>query len=211
MKKMIKIIFVSIAWLSAIYASAHQPDISSLTLVEQQPSQWVLQMNASMTAFQYEVRNAYGEDSYASPEEFNQLLLQYLRAQMVIQVNGEEVTLGNGWVQLGHATTVAFELSEVPEVIETVFVNNEAFKNIRDSQVIFGIIIDGFEKSHFVLSNANDYQLHVSLTENQVLLAKIPWKGNRTLTAFIIILTGLIGFLFYNTRLKKRTLVQELD
>jgi hypothetical protein len=203
MKKIVKSIVIIIAWLSAVSANAHQPDISSLTLIEQQPGQWMLQLNASLTAFQYEVRNAYGEDSYASPEEFNQLLLKYLRGQISIQVNGEDVILGNGLVQLGHAATVAFEITEVPEVLENVFVRNKGFENIHHSQVIFVIVNEGFEKNHFLLNEANNFQLDVSMKDNQVLSAAPSWFDNRATLVTMLIITGLVGFVLYKTSFRK--------
>ncbi|WP_339756313.1 hypothetical protein [Algoriphagus aquimarinus] len=203
MKKLLTQIVAVFLWLSASGVSAHQPDISSFTIIEAQPGIWMLQLNASMTAFQYEVRNAYGEDSYASPEEFNQLLLDYLKKQIVIQINDEEVTLEKGLVRLGHATTVAFELSGVPEEIEEVFVRNYGFKNINKSQVIFSIIKEGMEKEQFLLNGENDFQLHLSLTEDQLLLPETPWISNRILLILALTGFGALGVLAYKRTSRK--------
>ncbi len=158
-------LLAAVLWLAAASASAHQPDVSSLTLVEQPLGRWMLQLNAPMTAFQHEVRITYGADSYASAEEFNQLLLEYLRAQIALRINNNDVTLGNGFVKLGHATTVVFELADFPEVVEEVWIKNHGFTNIRDSRSVFSIFKDGLDRDSFILNKENNFQFHLSLTE----------------------------------------------
>ncbi|WP_416866800.1 MAG: hypothetical protein ACMVP2_03905 [Imperialibacter sp.] len=197
MKKTMKSIFAMVAILFVTSAIAHQPDISSFTLIEKEPGQWMLQLNASMTAFQYEVRNAYGLDSYASAEEFNQLLLTHLKGQIDIRVNDREVTLENGMVMLGHATTVAFELSGVPGNVEEVFVKNKGFQNIYHSQGLFSIVKEGLARSRFVLSEANDYQLNVTLKDNEILLAETASNDFGSVLV-IILIVGLSAVFLFN-------------
>ncbi|MEQ9100082.1 MAG: hypothetical protein RIF36_15655 [Imperialibacter sp.] len=204
MKKIMKSILAMVAFLSATSAIAHQPDISSFTLIEKETGQWMLQLNASMTAFQYEVRNAYGEDSYASAEEFNQLLLTHLKEQIDIRINDKEVAFENGMVMLGHATTVAFELYGVPDTVEEVFVANKGFQSIHRSQVIFSIVKEGLARSRFVLNEANDYQLNASLKGNQLMIAeasspRVYWMAPAT----VAIAFALFGFLFYGINFRK--------
>lgn len=194
MKKIMKTIIAIIVILSAHSANAHQPDISSFTLVEQQVGHWMLQMNASMTAFQYEVRNAYGDDSYATPDEFNQLLLKHMKEQVQLKVNGKELTLKNGLVKLGHATTVAFEIPDFPDEVEEVFVKNTGFENINNSYVVFSIVKNEIDKSSFILSEVNDYKINVVLQNHEVLIAEIP--GN-SLWRSIVGASIIIGSFIY--------------
>ena len=207
MKKVLKSVLAAVLWLLAVSANAHQPDISSFTLIEHESGQWMLQLNASMTAFQYEVRNAYGEDSYASPEAFNQLLVNHLKKQIAIQVNGEEVTLRNGLVKLGHATTVAFELSEVPEAVTEVFVQNRGFENIHDSKVIFSIVKEGVERKQFVLNEENNFHLSVSLKEHRVLLAETLPNDYWIVIPVMVMIAGLLGLLFFKKRRRRKTII----
>ncbi|MDF9799310.1 hypothetical protein OKW21_004573 [Catalinimonas alkaloidigena] len=203
MKKILKSIIAAVLVLIAMSASAHQPDISSLTLLEHESGKWTLQLNASMTAFQYEVRNAYGDDSYASPEEFNQLLVNHLKEHIALQLNKENVTLENGLVRLGHATTVAFELSGVPEAVEEVFVENRGFENIHHSQIIFSIVKEELDKFQFILNEENNFQISLSLEDNQILLAETSWNSKWAFGAISIVVAGLLGFLFYRSRFRK--------
>ncbi|MEP4532964.1 MAG: hypothetical protein ABJ004_07755 [Cyclobacteriaceae bacterium] len=194
MKKHIKTIILVAIWLSASATHAHQPDISSITLVEQESGAWTAQINAGILGFQYEVESVHGKGSYSSVEEFNHLLLTHLRENIVILVNDEEIELTKGIVKLGHAATVVFELSEVPAELNKVFVKNEGFKSIHNSQSIFSIVKEGLDRDQFIISSDNDFQVEVMINNNQVLMAGNT-SSNKNLiiiaTAITILLTGL--------------------
>ncbi|WP_147383190.1 DUF6702 family protein [Pontibacter oryzae] len=172
MKKTLKSILAAFVWLTAMAAHAHQPDLSTFTLVEQQPGNWMLVLNASLTAFQQEVRYTYGEDSYTSPEEFNKLVIKHLKDKVSLNINGREVALGNGLVKLGHATTVAFKLSGVPADVSEVYVKNAGFQDIHHSQVVFSVVKNELGRKQFILSEENNYQAHLALEGNQIELVK---------------------------------------
>lgn len=179
---------------------AHQPEISSLTLIKQGSNQWTLQLSAPLTAFQYEVKNAFGNDSYTSVEEFNQMLLKHLKRNIFIESNRKEIALSNGMVKLGHATNVAFELLDMPEDLNHVFVKNKAFENIHHSQVIFSLYNDNLDSNRFVLTQTNDYQMFVSIEGNQVVMSDL--SSNETdwiLQIVIAIGIALLVVVIYNT------------
>lgn len=194
MRNKLKSVMMLVVLLSGVIANAHQPDISSLTLIEQESGIWTVQINASMTAFQYEVRSAFGEDSYASPEEFNQLVLEHFRKNIMLRINGEDVTLNKGFVKLGHATAAVFELGDVPVEIEHVWIKNEGFKNIHDSQSIFSIVKHGLNKKTLALSEDNNYQTIVSLENNEMFISETPLNNRWSSSIIIIIALGMIIF-----------------
>ena len=209
MKKIIKLSFAIALFLFATAARAHRPDISSCTIIEQAPGQWLLRINASLTAFEYEVEHAYGKDAYASPEEFNQLVLDHLREQISIRTNEDEVTLADGSVKLGHATTVVFKLSGVADELEHVSVKNEGFKSIHGSQVIFSIAKKGWDNHQRVLSEENAYQMSGSVKDHQVLLSEASSGSSWIMIAAIVTIVGLSGwFLFkFKKSRRKKTIV----
>ena len=206
MKKILKPIVVVAILLSITTANAHQPDISSVTLIEQESGQWTMQINASMTAFQYEVWNAYGKDSYATPAEFNQLLLSHLREKIELKVNGGAVILGDGFVKLGHATAVVFNLSEIPKLIEDVSLANFGFKTIHHSQSVFSIVKEGLDNSQFVLSEANDYQLNVKMKDNQVLVSETSSTDYQMVVIVIAMFIGLFAIFLFRSSGRKPSL-----
>lgn len=197
---------MAVVWLSALSANAHQPDLSSVTLIEQESGQWTMQINASMTAFQYEVWNEFGKDAYATPEEFNQLLLSHLREKIELKVNDDAVILGDGFVKLGHATAVVFNLSEIPKVMEEVSITNFGFKTIHHSQSVFSIVKEGLDKSQFVLSEENDYQLNVKMKDNQVLVSETSSTDYQMVVIVIAMIIGLFAIFLFRSSGRKPSL-----
>ena len=87
---------------------AHQPDLSSTILVEQGENKWVLQIRAALTAFEYEIEQTYGKDSYETPEEFQDLVIKHVQEHISILYNkANTAVLQNGKVKLGHETSDA--------------------------------------------------------------------------------------------------------
>ncbi|WP_026951680.1 hypothetical protein [Algoriphagus mannitolivorans] len=185
-------------------AKAHDPDLSSLLIIEQESGQWILQVNAPLTALEFVVNDTYGENSFESVKEFNQLLLSAFREKITLNVNGKELHLGHGLVSLGHATTIAFELPTMPEQIETLIVENNGFENIRHSQAIFGLIREGMEKSQFILNASNDYQLSLKVEGNQVILVEeAENKSFWILSGLMALLLFQVSFILYKKKWRR--------
>ncbi len=157
MKKNKKLILMIGLMLCILSVKAHQPDISTTMILEQSKNNWVVQVNAPLTAFQYEIKTVLGK-KYATPEEFQKLLIEYLKANLVITFNKQDsVTIRQAYVKLGHETSVVFEITGVPESIKNVHVQNAAFKDINRNQNILVIAKEGFAKEQYVLNNANQH------------------------------------------------------
>lgn len=159
--------FLNIAlFLSAWSVQAHQTEISSTMLVEQDNNKWVLQIRSALTAFDQTIKAAY--PPYESAEAFQAIVLQHLKDNLQIKFNDQaQVTLQNGVVKLGHETSVVFEVVGVPENIESVFVKNSSFKTINRSQGALLIFKKGFEQKQFTLNSKNDYGLQLQAANNQ--------------------------------------------
>ncbi|UZR98956.1 DUF6702 family protein [Chondrinema litorale] len=198
MKKSIMVLFTIFLSLSAVTTKAHQPNISSFILIEKDPELWMLQLNASITAFEYEVKNEYGKDSYNSTEEFNQLLLKHLKEQITIKINDKNVPLKNGRVQLGHSTTIVFDLAKANDgITEEIFVKNNSFQNIYNSQTIFSIIKEEFDRTRSVLNKKNDFQISVSLIDHQFIMEESP-KNDIWFILFSLAVLIVIGIYSYS-------------
>ena len=203
----IKLTVVLFLTLSLNSIKAHQPDLSSLTLVKSEHGIWMLQLNASMTAFQYAVQEAYGENSYSSPDEFNQQLLTLLKQRISLVVNDSTVTFGKGMVHMGHDTTVDFEVVGIPAALTTVKVKHQGFVFIPRSQVLFSVVEEGLYPTHFTLNAANDYQMHLTKKNSQMIIQE-DRKISIGLISLLSVLTLLfIGvLLFYTKRRRSGTL-----
>ncbi|MCK0192317.1 DUF6702 family protein [Arenibacter sp. F20364] len=154
-------------WLS-MASFAHSPDVSTTMLVETENNSWVLQISASLTAFQQEIRTHYAETPYQTPEEFQQMVLEHIKNNFQISFNGgEHISFKNGTVKLGHETMVVFEVLGIPSEINSVLVKNTAFKDIHRNQSALVLIKEGLSKEHFVLNNANNHSLSLTAIGNE--------------------------------------------
>jgi hypothetical protein len=170
---------------------AHQPDISTTMLVEKDQNQWLLQISGALTGFQYAIKDHYGDAAYATPEEFQDLVLNHLQENLSIIFNDhDKVSFANGFVKLGHETNVVFEIKTVPNTIESIQVKNSSFKNIYHNQSALIILKKGIEQQQFILNNDNEHQVEVIINGNKFQLVKQS-------KAYLIYLLGALGLLIF--------------
>lgn len=149
-------------------AWAHQPSVSSTILSQQDDNSWILQIRSPLSAFEYEIKKNYGESSFSTPAEFQNLVLSHILKNVSIQVNGvKTVTLQNGFVKLGHESNVVFEAVGIPEEIESIAVSNSSFAHISHNQSALMIVKAGFEKQQFVLSYKNQHSVNLKAKGNR--------------------------------------------
>lgn len=155
-----KILFIGVL-LVAMTAKAHQADVSTTMLVEKENGTWVLQVNASLTAFQQEIRTHFSETPYKTSEEFQQMVIEHLKNNIQISFNDTDITFGKGAVKLGHETRVVFEVFGIPSDIESALVKNSAFKDISRNKSTLIVLKEGFNKDFFVLNKDNNHVLNL--------------------------------------------------
>lgn len=153
-----KAFLFALALLGGTSLFAHQGEISSTLLVERADGAWELHLVAALTAFQYEVQTHYGKDSYATPEAFQELVMDHLENTITIRFNdGTAAELTPLSVTLGHETQVAFALSGVPDSITEIVVTNTAFMDIYQNRSALVIMKPGSEKQQFELKADNQH------------------------------------------------------
>ncbi len=193
LKTFMLFIFLSIS----ISVSAHQPDVSTTMLVEKENNTWILQISASLTAFQQEIRTHFSETPYKTPEEFQQMVLEHIKNNLEIKYNNNHtITLSEGIVKLGHETKVVFEVFGVPLDIKSIEFKNSAFKDIHKNQSALVILKEGFNKEHFVLKNENNHTLKLLVNQDKfVLETKNQASLFSSKTLFILLGIVALGFL----------------
>jgi hypothetical protein len=179
---------------------AHQPDLSSTILSEQGKDKWVLQVRGALTGFEYEIHQNFGENSYATPEEFQELVMKHVQENISILFDeSNNVVLKNGIVRLGHETNVIFEVKGVPENFKAVEFKNSSFKDISRNQSALIILKKGVTQKQFVLNNANQHTANLILKDLQLVsLNPTTKKAMVTPNLYIgIALLVILGFWIY--------------
>lgn len=199
-----RVIILLCALCMSLGLQAHQPDLSSTLLVEHEKDQWVLQVRASLTAFKYEIEEHYGAASYASPAEFQDLVLKHVKENIFIMYNGtQSVELKTGIVKLGHETSVTFAVEGTPETIHTLDVKNSSFQDVSRNQSALMILKKGFSKDQFTLNNANQHTARLHVQDDTFALVN-PVSGSRHYALWIFggitLLTVLTLYFFYRSR-----------
>lgn len=183
---------------------AHNPDLSSTVLVEQKDNSWILQIRAALTAFEYEVEASFGKEAYATPEEFRALVLDHVtdRTSIVINENAD-VQLSNGKVNLGHETSVTFQLDGTPEAIQSLNLTNSSFSDIPRNQSILVILKEGFAKDKHILDPKNGHTAELTV-EGAKFINAAPQEEESS--GFPLLLLGssllvfFMGYLAYKNR-----------
>jgi len=181
---------------------AHQSDISTTMLVEKENGTWVLQISSSLTAFQQEVRTHFAATPYETPEEFQQMVIEHIKNNLHLSFNdGQNITLSNGVVRLGHETKVVFQVFGIPSDIKSAWVKNTVFKDIHRSQSALILLKEGFSKEQFVLNDANNHTMELQVNGNEFIEVA---KNNTSLfyvELLLIVIATIAALLFLmNTR-----------
>jgi len=200
-KKLLLPLFLTAFLLVSNVLFAHNPDFSSIIISKTENGQIVMQLNSSLTAFQQEVNYVNGEGAYASPEEFQDLVLQLFESRFAIVLN-DNITLQfkNSQVFLGHETKIVSELVGLPEEINHIYLKNELFKDLYNSQSVVVFLLDEFPKEKFTLQRDNQHELNLTLKKGKW-EAPIDKRDDTPLKYLPFLITFIIGgFLLFVSR-----------
>lgn len=183
--------------LISLSVKAHQTNISTTMLVEKENNTWVLQISASLTAFQQEIKLHYANTPYKTPEEFKQMVLEHLKKNISFVFNdAAALQLTDGFVQLGHETKVVFKVDGIPTEQHKLLVINTAFKDIYKSKSALIVLKKGYAKERFVLNEENKHTLALKAKDNKFVVSTTQEASILSYQNLFVILCIIgIGFL----------------
>lgn len=178
-------------------AYAHQPDLSSLMIYEQNGKS-ILVIKSSMTAFEGEVDYIFGKGAYKTPEEFNQLVIQHFQENCFVIANGNTLKFSNIQVQLGHETTLFAELENLPKTINSFYIRNSTFKDMPNNQCEIILTLNGLPQKQYILDNNNHQEVTLNAENNKWVVVETAKAFNLPSTflkgSAILLFASLIGF-----------------
>lgn len=190
MKKYILLIVIGLATLTGF---AHGTETSSIVLAEKENNVWVLQISASLTAFQQEINTHFSETPYETPEQFQEMVLQHIKNNLYFHFNGEDyIILSQGVVKLGHETKVLFELTGIPADLKTIKVTNTSFSDIYKSKSLLVILKEGINKNKFILEDSTNFSASLTVVDNALVEIQ-PSKAALFSWPLVVVFLGLIG------------------
>lgn len=200
--------FISLFFFT-ISVKAHQPDISTTMLVEKENNTWVLQVRASLSAFQHEIKTHFADTPYKTPEEFKEMVLEHLRNNFQIILNGDEqITLKKGFVKLGHETNVVFEVTGIPSDLKNILVKNSSFNDIYKSQSTLVILKKGYSKERFFLNNENNHTLKLETSGHKFINFKSDIISKTTYQLLVILIVCILfSIVLFRKKYSRRKIV----
>jgi len=146
-------------------AHAHQPDLSTMMVYEQNGKS-LLVLKGSLTAFEGEVDFHFKKGAYKTPEEFIQLVTKHFEKNCLVTINNEVIKLENVRVILGHESTVFAELVNKPKNLKTLFIRNTFFKDMPNNQCELILTVDGLPQYQYIFNDKNDHEVKLTIEKN---------------------------------------------
>jgi len=207
MKKIIQYSLLLLFLCSSTGLWAHQPNLSSTILMEKEDGQWIVQIRASLTAFEYEVAARFGQDAYKTAEEFKELVVRQIEQSLSVKFNeGESLKLNKPQVRLGHESSITFELEGKTENMNLIEVKNTSFEHISRNQAALVVLKKGFAKNQFMMNKENNHQLYLKAEDNKFEALDPKAEKQTNVYALVlllgILLTGIAIFLLVNKQSK---------
>lgn len=196
------IVLLSLVFFPLTETFAHQPDISTTILAENAEGEWILKTTCSASALEYEIKVHNGDNSYQSKEEFEQQVLEHVRKNLSIVVNGDQnLSFFADYFQLGHESQILFKVANMPKDISSIQVTNSSFKDIHQNQNLFMVLKDGSNENHFFINDSNNHSLALKAEGNN--WVSVTESSNSVVVWFvyggIVLALVLFGFLIFKT------------
>jgi hypothetical protein len=156
------ILFFVFLWFS-VGVQSHGFDYSVITFTEKENNTWSLHIRSSLDAFRKEVKQHFAKTPYATPEQFNEQLLEHIASTLKLMVKGKNIALGKGTVKLGHETSVFFKDIVIPNTANEIELTNGALKDIYRHTTKLFVAKKGSDKKSYILNKSNNFTINLSL------------------------------------------------
>ncbi|MGF7217338.1 hypothetical protein GGR92_003511 [Spirosoma lacussanchae] len=154
---------------------AHNPQLSTMALVQGQDKTWTLNIGASLAAFQYELQNSYPDQGIdqLDADAFQKKIIEHLRHTIHIQAgSGRTIQLAHGMIRLGHQTDVRFEVTGMPDQLQTLQLRHLGFSTLKNQYCVLTIQTPATPTKTCILQDENAFV--VSLKADQHTLVETP-------------------------------------
>lgn len=125
--------------------------------------------------------------------EYKTLVVNYIKGNFNLQINGEVVQLLDGGLKLGtHQTNLKFVTSKLPRILNTLDVSIKAFSENKEHQTIFSTSING-KTSKVILKESNDYRASMIIENDTMIENRTVAFNLNYLWCLLIVPVFLIG------------------
>ncbi len=149
---------------------AHNP-LSAMYYLEVKEDFGIMNLSLSQAGSHEAIFKNYSDEAISemSDLEYKKLIVQYVKDNFHLTINGNEVELLDGGVKLGnHQTDLKFVTSELPSTFNTLDVRIDAFKENEHHQTVFSLAFND-KTSKVILNKTNNYTTYVNFVDNEMI------------------------------------------
>lgn len=185
---------------------AHQPDLSTVMLYQDEKGRSFLQIYSSLTAFEGEIDYKFAKNAYKTPEEFRALVIKHFKNNFLFVLNTKDtLKFGQPQVILGHETKIVAEVFGFPKNIKEFLIKNQMFMDIPSNQSTIILLQKGLPYEQFTLNNDNQQQINLKLVNGSWQpVVKEKWDFYYLYVIFIAGFVIIFSFFAYKIYFKKR-------
>lgn len=183
-KKILFLILINIC----TKAFAHNPQVSTISIIQQENKKWSVFITAPLSTFQlaivanFPTLNMDSLDVYA----IQNIIPDLLRNNLIINDN-ENINLINTKIQVAHETTIYFELSDTSSIRQIKFTT---FSKLTDHFTLFKIVPLNKKEITYILNSDNNYVFRLNKSDNKI-------KINYSIAFGYLLLVLSILLMFY--------------
>lgn len=155
---------------------AHNPQLSTMALVQGHDKTWTLNISASLTAFQYELKNSYPDQGIdrLDADAFQKKIIEHLRRKIHIQAGtGRTIRLAHGMIRLGHQTDVRFNVTGMPDQLQALQLRHLGFSTLKNQYCVLTIQTPASPTKTCILQDENAFLVSLQ-TDRHTLVETSP-------------------------------------
>lgn len=153
---MLKIGCLTLLLLFAVNGYAHNPQVSTISIIQNENKKWSVFVTASLYTCQLAIKEKYPEMNMDSirPSEMQKLMLDLVKSNL--KINGDAVLkLTNDKVQLAHETTIFFDISN-DDFLPTA-ISFTAFSQLYNHFTLLKIVSKTEKEITYILNTENKF------------------------------------------------------
>lgn len=182
-------------------AVAHNDDVATYTLRDTGAG-WLVEMNFAQARLDAAMIKQHGNGHLdrMAKKDYQHLIVEYVKSNFSLKVDGKEVELGHGGIIIGsNQTDLKFIIPDIPLQPVSASVQSTMFEESEDYTNILSIYRSGQTIAKFYLNEDNDYSVDLIFTSQGVFEQSPKPKDDQLLMLgsggiFLAMVMGIILF-----------------
>lgn len=153
---MLKIGCLTILLLFAVNGYAHNPQVSTISIIQNENKKWSVFITAPLYTCQLAIKEKYPQMNMDNirPSEMQKLMLDLVKSNL--KINGDEVLkLTNDKVQLAHETTIFFDINN--DHLLPTEISFTAFSQLYNHFTLLKIVSKTEKEITYILNTENTF------------------------------------------------------